>query len=335
MFYFICGDTPLPLKFEEKLREIKRENGDIPVKYFDGSQSEDEERFLEGVSTNSMFSPKELLVLRRAEKIKKLDKFLEIVKKYDIHSKEIVITYEEELNDFDKAVNPVGKKVLAIAEKLGKVIEVRKATEKRGAQFYIENQLGVSEYEAEKLVEVIGDDFIKIKNEVEKIRNFIREETFVLEKVLPILSTSEEYNLKKLVENLMRDGQCEKLIEVLKKDKEYQLFIYILSEELNLALKLVSLKKSGQLRGGISYNDFKGRVYDDIKKYFKGARGYMKEYPIFLKLHYLDRYKEEFLLEKIEELLLVDYNSKNGKIDMEIGIERFIISFAKEEREDE
>lgn len=334
MFYFIYGDTPLPLKVEEQLREIKNENTDIPIKYFDGSQGEDEEKFLESVSTNSMFSPKELLVLRRAEKIKKLDKFLEVVRKYDTFSKIIVVTYEEELNDYDKSINPPGKKVLGVAEKLGKVIEARKATEKRGVQFYIERQLGISDREAEKLVEVIGNDFVKVKNEVEKIRNFIKEDTFILEKVLPILSVSEEYNLKKSVENMMKDGSCDKLLDGLVKNKEYQLFIYIMSEELNLALKIASLKKSGVIKGGVSYNHFKDRVYGDIKKYFRSSWGYMSEYPIFLKLFYGDRYSEEFILEKIEELLMVDYNSKNGNIDMEIGIERFIISFSKREKED-
>lgn len=336
MFYFICGDTPLPLKFEEKLGEIKKKYKEIPIKYFDGSQGEEEERFLEGISTNSMFSSREIFVLKRAEKIKKLDKFLEIVKKYDTQSKEIIITYEEELNDYDKPINPVGKKVISIVEKLGQLIEARKVTEKRGIQFYIERELGISEHEAEKLSEVLGEDFVKVKNEIEKIKNFIKDDKFILEKVLPILSVSEEYNLKKLIENMMKDGSYEKLIEVLKKDKEYQLFIYILSEELNLALKLVSLKKNGVIRGGISYNDFKNKVYGDIKKYFKTPRGFMSEYPIFLKIFYVDRYSEEFILRKIEELLNTDYNSKNGKIDMEIAMERFIISFVKgKEEEDE
>ncbi|MGL5279878.1 MAG: hypothetical protein ACRC8M_12515 [Cetobacterium sp.] len=328
MFYFVYGDTPLPLKYEELMEKIKKSNPNIPMKVYDASQGE-EENFLESISINSMFVPKELIVLKRAEKSKKLDQLLKIVGEYDLTKKEVVVVYEEELNDYGKGINEVGKKVLTNAEKLGKTIVARKALEKKGIDFFIEKELGISEYESEKLSEILGDDFFKVKNEVEKIKNFLNGKTFILEKVLPILSISDEYNLKKLVEDFMIEDNIEILLEYLKKSKEYMLFLYLISEELSLALKLVGLKKSGELRENISYNDFKGNIYEKLKKYFKNNRGYTKEYPIFLKLKYMSLFSEEFLLKKIQKLLKIEFLIKNGGIDESIGIEKFIIDLKR------
>ena len=282
MFYFIYGDTPLPLKYEELVEKIKKSNPHIPIKIYDASQGE-EEQFLESISINSMFVAKEMIVLKRADKSKKLDNLLKIVGDYDLTKKEVIVVYEEELNDYGKAINEVGKRVLTNAEKLGQTIVARKALEKKGIHFYIEKELQISEYESEKLAEVLGDDFFKVKNEVEKIKSFLNGKTFILEEILPILSVSDEYNLKKLVEDFMITDNISILIEYLKKTKEYMLFLYLMTEELNLALKLVGLKKSGELRANISYNEFKASSYEKIKKYFKTSRGMMREYPIFLK----------------------------------------------------
>lgn len=337
MFYFIYGDSPLPLKSDELIDKLKKENEGIPVKYFDASQGE-EEQLLEGISINSMFSPKEMFILKRTEQIKKLDKFLETLLNYNLTQKIIVLIYEEFLNDFGKIDNEPSKKIFELIDKLGKKIVARKGNERRAIQIYIEENLDISEYESEKLGEILGEDFFKVKGEVDKIKNFLRGQKFSLEKVIPILSVSKEYDLRKLVENFILKRERKELIEFLKLNKEYMGFIGLLSEELILALKLTSLRKQGKIRKDISYNDFKNFVYEDIKKFFKKKRKgnskveYMKEYPIFLKLNYCDIYEEKFLLDMIEKLLKLDFSIKNGFIDDEMGTEKFIIEFIKESR---
>lgn len=326
MFCFMYGDIPILLRYEEKIEEIKRLNPEIPMKIFDASQGEGE-FFLEAISVNSMFSSKELIVLKRAEKIKKLDNLLKIIGEYDLSKKEVIVVYEEELNDFGKAVNEVGKKVLDLAKKNGEVIEARKATEKKALQNYIKKELDISDYNAEILFEMLGDDFFKVKNEVEKIKIFLDDKPFILEEIIPILSVSEEYNLKKLTEEFLNEDNVEKLLNHLKKTKEYMLFLYLLSDELILALKLVSLKKIGEINSHLSYNNFKDGIYENIKKYFKNNRGYMREYPIFLKFKYMDIFEEEFLLKKLEEVLEIEYKIKNGEIEEEIGVEKIIVGF--------
>ncbi|MGL4999148.1 MAG: hypothetical protein ACRC5W_09780 [Cetobacterium sp.] len=328
MFYFIYGDTPLPLKYEELMEKIKKSNPCIPVKIFDASQGEDE-KFMESISINSMFVEKELIVLKRSEKLKKLDNFLKIIADYDLTKKEVVVTYEEELNDYGKAINEIGKRVVTNAEKIGETIVARKALEKKGIHFFIEKELEISEYESEKLAEILGDDFFKVRNEVQKIKNFLNGDSFILEKVLGIISISDEYNIKKMVENYMILDNVKLIIEYLKKTKEYMIFIYLITEELNLALKLVALNKLGNIKENISYNEFKASNYEKIKKNFKTNKGYLREYPIFLKLKYISLFNEEFLLDMIEKILLVEHSIKTGRIEESIGIEKFIMEFKR------
>lgn len=328
MFYFIYGDTPLLLKYEEVLKEIKTKEGELPTKIYDISQGE-EESFLQSISINSMFSPKELIILKRVEEIKKLENFLKVVSEYNLSQKEVVLLYEEKLNDYGKATNEVSEKILKIIDELGKKVVARKVLEKKSIDFYIEKELNISEYEAEKLSEILGDDFIKVKNEVEKIKNFIGNEGFILEEVIPILSVSKEYNLKKLVEEFISENKYKELLEYLKMNREYMLFIYLLSDELVTLMKLKELVRLGALRDGITYNSFKGECYSEIKKYFKNSRGYIKEYPLFLKLSLLKKYSSDFLYSKIEELLKIESQIKSGKIEEEIGVEKIIIGFIK------
>ena len=67
MIYFLHGDTaPLQIKYEEILDEIKSNNPSIPEKIFDASLDE-VTQFFDSVSTNSIFSPKELVILKRGD----------------------------------------------------------------------------------------------------------------------------------------------------------------------------------------------------------------------------------------------------------------------------
>lgn len=326
MFYFIYGDTPLPLKYEELIKKIQKENPNIPTQIYDASSGE-EQLFLQSISTNSMFIDKELIVLKRAEKYKKLEELLKFVGNYNLIKKEVVMVYEEYLNDYDKPINEVGKRILSKIDKLGKIIVARKKNERKSLQFYIENQLGISETEAIGLFEIIGDDFFKIKNEIEKIKNYLNGDIFILENVLPILSISVEYNVKKLLEDFMLQNNLQIVVDYLEKTREYMLFLHIMSEELNLALKIVALNNSGYLTKNISYKVFKDIYYDNIKKYFKTNRGFMREYPIFLKLKYIGLFSESKLLDLIKKLLETEYLIKTGQIDEKIGIEKFLIEF--------
>lgn len=329
MMYFLTGDIPLPMKYEELLKNIREKHPGIDEKIINVEEN-GEEKFLGILSINSMFAPRELVVLKGVEKIKKLDKFIESLDTFDISQKEIVFVYKEELDDYDRPTNRPVKKIVDIVGKRAKIILCRKELEKKGLHFYVEKELKISEYDSQRFCELIGEDYDKLKNEISKVKSFFRGEEFNLEKVLPILSINKEGNLKILMEKFLYEKKVDGLLEFLNREKEYMRFLYMLNEEIILLLKIKLLEKREVIRSTMSYKQFKENIYEGIKKYFRRERGdYIKEYPIFLKFSNLDKFKEDFLEEKIEEILFLEGNIKGGMVPEEISLEKFIGSFFK------
>ena len=327
MIYFLHGDTaPLQIKYEEIIDKIKSNNPSIPEKIFDASLDE-VTLFFDSISTNSIFSPKELIILKRAEDFKNLDGIAKSLKMYNLAQKEIVIVYEEFLNDYGKIKNPIPKKTLDSFQEIAEIICFRKENEKKAIIFYIQHELNISEYEAEKFVELVGDDFFKVKNEVEKVKSFLDGDSFNLEKVKPLLSINEEYNLKNLIENFLISKNTKDLLHFVSKEKLHNNFIYGIAEELIFYLKLSSLAQDNILNKNISYKRFNEGMFENIKMFFLTDRGYPHPYTLFLKLKNIDIFDEFFLRKKLKELTYLEYSIKSGNLDVEIGVEDYIIGF--------
>ena len=328
MIYFLYGDTPLQLKYDELIKKIREENQNIPEQYFDVTQDESDDIF-QALSTNSMFIPKSLIVIRRLEKMKGLNNFIKSLAEFNYTQKIVVMIYEETLNDYGKAVNPLEKALtMKNLEAVAKIISARKENEKKSLQFFVEKRLNCTEYEAEKFIEMVGEDFLKIKNEIEKVENFLNGEPFKLENVKKILSVNTEYNLYKLTENFLYNKEHKELIEHLREEKNYMLFLNILGEELTTLFKLKDLAQRGVINPNTSYNKFKGDIYPSVKNSFKkdGFR-FTAEYPLFLKFKYLDLYSLNFYKKKMKDTLVVEYKIKTGQIEDNMGIEKFILEF--------
>ena len=327
MIYFLHGDTaPLQIKYGEIIDKIKSNNPSIPEKIFDASLDE-VTLFFDSISTNSIFSPKELIILKRAEDFKNLDGIAKSLKMYNLAQKEIVIVYEEFLNDYGKIKNPIPKKTLDSFQEIAEIICFRKENEKKAIIFYIQHELNISEYEAEKFVELVGDDFFKVKNEVEKVKSFLDGDSFNLEKVKPLLSINEEYNLKNLIENFLISKNAKDLLHFVSKEKLHNNFIYGIAEELIFYLKLSSLAQDNILNKNISYKKFNEGIFENIKMFFLTDRGYPHPYTLFLKLKNIDIFDEFFLRKKLKELTYLEYSIKSGNLDIEIGVEDYIIGF--------
>lgn len=327
MIYFLHGDTaPLQIKYGEIIDKIKSNNPSIPEKIFDASLDE-VTLFFDSISTNSIFSPKELIILKRAEDFKNLDGIAKSLKMYNLAQKEIVIVYEEFLNDYGKIKNPIPKKTLDSFQEIAEIICFRKENEKKAIIFYIQHELNISEYEAEKFVELVGDDFFKVKNEVEKVKSFLDGDSFNLEKVKPLLSINEEYNLKNLIENFLISKNVKDLLHFVSKEKLHNNFIYGIAEELIFYLKLSSLAQDNILNKNISYKKFNEGIFENIKMFFLTDRGYPHPYTLFLKLKNIDIFDEFFLRKKLKELTYLEYSIKSGNLDVEIGVEDYIIGF--------
>lgn len=329
MIYFLHGDTaPLQIKYEEILDKIKSNNPSIPEKIFDASLDE-VTQFFDSVSTNSIFSPKELVILKRVESFKNLEGIAKSLKMYNLTQKEIIIVYEEFLNDFGKIKNPIPKKTLDSFKEIAEIICYRKENEKKAIIFYLQQELNISEYEAEKFVELVGDDFFKVKNEVEKVKNFLDGDTFNLDKIKPLLSINEDFNLKTLIENFITSKVKDDLLHFIAKEKLHSNFIYGIGDEIVFYLKLSSLAQNGIISKNLSYKKFNEGIFEDIKEFFLTERGYPHPYTLFLKLKNIELFETEFLKKKLKELTYLEYSIKSGNMDMEIGVEDYILEFFK------
>lgn len=327
MLYFLYGNSSsLLIKYEEILNKIKNENFKIPIKYYDMS-SDSVEEFLDSLMNTSIFSPKEAIVLKRAENIRGLEKFIKQLKNFNYSEKEIIIIYELFNNEFGKAKNPLSKSIVKEIEEVGKFIEIKVENEYKSAIFMIMEELNISEYEADILLKSIGNDFFKIKNEIEKIKNFLEDERYSFEKVKPILSMAKEGNLSNLIDNFIKTRETKELIELISSENLYQLFIYSFFEELNIYIKILNLLNMRVFEKKISYKKFNEEIFEEIKKYFSFNGKTPHPYTIFLKIQVATLFNIEFLKDKIQELLYIDYNYKSGNSSIEIDIELFIYNF--------
>lgn len=327
MLYLLYGDTaPLQIKYEEIIGEIKNKYPGIKEKIFDGS-TDDITSFFDSVSTNSMFSPHELIILKRAEDCKNLADIGKSLKMYNLAQKEVVIVYEEFLNDYGKRTNEIGKRVLNAFTDIAEVICFRKENEQKASLFYIQQTLNISQTEAETLQNLIGDDFFKLKNEIDKIKNFLDGDSFSLEKIKNIISINHEANLKNLIETFLLTHDYKNLLRYLKEENLYPLFMYLIADEIIMYLKLTLLIKTDRCSRNISYNNFKDNIYDGIKDYFANDRGAMHPYPVFLKLKNVNLFDDKHLKSKLRKLVEIEYDVKSGNKLIDIEVENYIISF--------
>jgi DNA polymerase-3 subunit delta len=244
------------------------------------------------------------------------------------------LVYEEFLDEFEREINPIDKRDMKKIEENCKVLPAKKKNEKKAMLFYVSRELEIEEYKAEKICEMIGDDFLKVKQEVAKLQNYFDGEDFSLEEAEKIISVNEEYSLRKSIELFLEKGECETLLKCLAEKKEYLLFLYSIYDELTLLLKIKALEKRGIIDKRTTYNHFKGAIYDGVKEFFRRENGrYISEYPIFLKFKLMEKFDLEFLKKRMEEVVETEFEIKSGQVSDEIGIEKFILGFYREEKE--
>ena len=140
MIYFIGGKKQREFKYFEILEKIRKENVGISESFFDVDLKENEQ-FLEKININSIFLSQELVVLKRAEKLKNIEEILKYIANLEIVNKEIIIDYDKEDGKFGAKL----KKLLDELEKNRKmkVFLFQKETEEE-IRAYIVNELGIN-----------------------------------------------------------------------------------------------------------------------------------------------------------------------------------------------
>ncbi len=318
MIYFIGGKKQREFKYFEILEKIRKENVGISESFFDVDLKENEQ-FLEKININSIFSSQELVVLKRAEKLKNIEEILKYIANLEIVNKEIIIDYDKEDGKFGAKL----KKLLDELEKNRKmkVFLFQKETEEE-IRAYIVNELGINGRDLALLLEMIGNNPFKVRNEVEKIKVFLNGEKFDIEKIKNVVSVEKEYRIYEMTRNILLNNPAD-VMRYLEQKKEYMGILYSLYSELETMYKISSLKKRGR-KFSRNYNAFK-MEFEEIKEVFKSNNRIPNSYVIFKKLELEQNYTNLNLKKLVFRCWEIERDIKMGKIEMETGVNVLIM----------
>ena len=318
MIYFIGGKKQREFKYFEILEKIRKENVGISESFFDVDLKENEQ-FLEKININSIFLSQELVVLKRAEKLKNIEEILKYIANLEIVNKEIIIDYDKEDGKFGAKL----KKLLDELEKNRKmkVFLFQKETEEE-IRAYIVNELGINGRDLALLLEMIGNNPFKVRNEVEKIKVFLNGEKFNIEKIKNVVSVEKEYQIYEMTRNILLNKPAD-VMRYLEQKKEYMGILYSLYSELETMYKISSLKKRGR-KFSRNYNAFK-MEFEEIKEVFKSNNRIPNSYVIFKKLELEQNYTNLNLKKLVFRCWEIEREIKTGKIEMETGVEILIM----------
>lgn len=318
MICFIGGKKQREFKYFEILEKIRKENVGISESFFDVDLKENEQ-FLEKININSIFLSQELVVLKRAEKLKNIEEILKYIANLEIVNKEIIIDYDKEDGKFGAKL----KKLLDELEKNRKmkVFLFQKETEEE-IRAYIVNELGINGRDLALLLEMIGNNPFKVRNEVEKIKVFLNGEKFDIEKIKNVVSVEKEYQIYEMTRNILLNNPAD-VMRYLEQKKEYMGILYSLYSELETMYKISSLKKRGR-KFSRNYNAFK-MEFEEIKEVFKFNNRIPNSYVIFKKLEIEQNYTNLNLKKLVFRCWEIERDIKMGKIEMETGVEMLIM----------
>ena len=318
MIYFIGGKKQREFKYFELLEQIRKENVGISESFFDVDLKENE-KFLEKININSIFSSQELVVLKRAEKLKNIEEILKYIANLEIVNKEIIIDYDKEDGKFGVKL----KKLLDefSKNKQMKVFLFQKESEEE-IKAYVVNELNINARDVVVLLEMIGRNPFKVRNEVEKIKVFLDGEKFDIEKIKNIVSIEKEYQIYEMTRNILLNNPAD-VMRYLEQKKEYMGILYSLYNELETMYKISSLKLKGR-RFSRNYNAFKIE-FEEIKDIFKSNNRIPNSYVIFKKLELEQNYTNSSLKGLVFRCWEIEKDIKMGKIEMETGVEMLIM----------
>jgi DNA polymerase-3 subunit delta len=322
MNYLIVGDSSTELIYSDLIDKITKETPNITTKIFDSSLKE-EDLFFQSISINSMFGGKELIILKRAEKVDKIWNFFKALNNFNIVNKDIIIIYTTHLDDFGRVTKPFSKKAMDAAKNGNfKIIEVE---DKKGdtTTNYIMNTLKVDKSTAIKFKEMVGDDISTLRQEIQKVNNFLDGESFSFEKLKNIITISKEYNTFDMVKELLQ-GKKKHSLEHLKKSQEYAFFLAILQNELLTLLKLRILFEEGEIKSLRNYNTFK-IAFEKNKNLFRNKKGFAHPYGVFLKLPLIENLSAQKIQNHLDKTLEIEKKFKSGEGELEIMLEMFIL----------
>lgn len=296
MIHFIQGLSSKTIYLEELLNKLNIDN----ILKFDETNSD---FFLNEINSGSLFSEPKIVLLNNAEKIKNISQILEKLTNQDDSNEEIIIVYNsikenKKINDLTKTFNTYSIFNTNLNRK--KFLE------------YIEKRLKIKNSEANQLLDLLDEDYYLIKNELDKIDNFLNGKPYSLDNIRPILSKTSKFIIFELTNDILNNRKINFPI------KEHMGILSSLINDFDLIYKLhVSKIKEN------NYNNFKEIInnFDIFNSY--------SPYYVFKKQEFLNKFTKKECLNFLKIGFKTELMIKNGEIPLEIGVENFLMNICK------
>lgn len=296
MIHFIQGLSSKTIYLEALLNKLNIDN----ISRFDETNSE---FFLNEINSGSLFSEPKIVLLKNAEKIKDLPQILEKLENHENTNEEIIIVYNSIKEN---------KKINDLTKKFNNHFIFDTKINRKNFLEYIAKKLKIKDNEANQLLELLEEDYYLITNELDKINNFLNGKPYSLDNIKPILSKTSKFIIFELTNDILNNRKINFPI------KEHMGILSSLVNDFDLIYKLhVSKIKDN------NYNNFK-----EIIKNLDIFNSY-SPYYVFKKQEFLNKFTKKKCLDFLKLAFKTELMIKTGEIDLEVGVENFIMNICK------
>ena len=296
MIHFIQGLSSKTIYLEALLKKLNINN----ISKFDETNSD---FFLSEINSGSLFAEPKIVLLNNADKIKNISQILEKLSNYDNTDEEVIIVYNS---------NNESKKINDLTKTFNTYSVFNANLNRKNFLEYIEKRLKIKNNESNQLLDLLDEDYYLISNELDKIENFLNGKVYSLDNVKSILSKNSKFIIFELTNDILNNKEIDYPI------KEHMGVLSSLTNDFDVLYKLHVLK----IREN-NYNNFK-----EIIKTLDIFNSY-SPYYIFKKQNFLDKFSKKDCLELLKLAFKTELMIKTGEIDLEIGVENFIMNIYK------
>lgn len=296
MIHFIQGLSSKTIYLEALLNKLNIDN----ILRFDETNSD---FFLNEINSGSLFSEPKIVLLKNAEKIKDLPQILEKLENHENTNEEIIIVYNSIKEN---------KKINDLTKKFNNHFIFDTKINRKNFLEYIAKKLKIKNNEANQLLDLLEEDYYLITNELDKIDNFLNGKPYSLDNIKPILSKTSKFIIFELTNDILNNRKVNFPI------KEHMGILSSLVNDFDLIYKLhVSKIKDN------NYNNFK-----EIIKTLDIFNSY-SPYYVFKKQEFLNKFTKKECLDFLKLAFKTELMIKTGEIDLEVGVENFIMNICK------
>lgn len=296
MIHFIQGLSSKTIYLEALLNKLNIDN----ILRFDETNSD---FFLNEINSGSLFSEPKIVLLKNAEKIKDLPQILEKLENHENTNEEIIIVYNSIKEN---------KKINDLTKKFNNHFIFDTKINRKNFLEYIAKKLKIKNNEANQLLDLLEEDYYLITNELDKIDNFLNGKPYSLDNIKPILSKTSKFIIFELTNDILNNRKVNFPI------KEHMGILSSLVNDFDLIYKLhVSKIKDN------NYNNFK-----EIIKNLDIFNSY-SPYYVFKKQEFLNKFTKKECLDFLKLAFKTELMIKTGEIDLEVGVENFIMNICK------